>query len=41
VSAGFAIQWNERISTYVYYDGELGCTNYEANSVSGGVRIEF
>ena len=41
VGAGFAIRWNERISTYVYYDGELGRTNYQSNNVSGGFRVEF
>jgi len=41
VGAGFAIRWNERVSTYVYYDGELGRANYESNNVSGGFRIEF
>ena len=24
VSAAVAMQWNERVSTYVYYDGHLG-----------------
>ena len=41
VGAGFAILWNERTSTYVYYDGELGRSNYNANNVSGGVRVSF
>jgi autotransporter-associated beta strand protein len=41
LSAGFAIQWSARCSTYIYYDGELARTNYQANSVSGGFRIEF
>jgi len=41
LGAGFAIRWNERTSTYVYYDGELGRQNYESNAVSGGVRISF
>ncbi len=41
LGAGFAIIWNERTSTYVYYDGELGRERYEANNVSGGVRISF
>jgi outer membrane autotransporter protein len=39
--AGFAILWSERFSTYVYYDGELARTNYEANNVTGGFRFEF
>ena len=41
VGAGFAIMWNERTSTYVYYDGELARTRYDAQNVSGGVRISF
>jgi outer membrane autotransporter protein len=41
LGAGFAILWNERTSTYVYYDGELGRTNYNAHNVSGGVRVSF
>ena len=41
VGAGFAIQWNERCATYLYYDGELGRENYESNAVTGGIRISF
>ena len=41
VSAGFAIQWNERITTYAYYDGEFFRTNYLSNNVSAGVRVGF
>ena len=41
LSAGFAIQWNERITTYAYYDGELFRTNYLSNNVSAGVRVTF
>jgi autotransporter-associated beta strand protein len=41
LSAGFAIQWSDRISTYAYYDGELFRTNYLSNNVSAGVRIAF
>ena len=41
VNAGVAIEWNERFSTYVYYDGELARANYEAASISGGCRFEF
>ena len=41
LGAGFAILWNERTSTYVYYDGELGRSNYSAHNVSGGVRLSF
>ena len=38
LGAGVAVQWSERLSTYVYYDGEFGRTNYDVNSVSGGSR---
>ena len=41
LGAGMAVLWNERTSTYVYYDGELGRTNYSSNNVSGGVRLSF
>jgi outer membrane autotransporter protein len=41
LGAGFAIHWNERISTYAYYDGELFRTNYLSNNVSAGFRVTF
>jgi len=41
VGAGFAIQWNDRFSTNVYYDGELLRMNYQASYVTGGFRYEF
>ncbi|WP_237705543.1 autotransporter family protein [Chthoniobacter flavus] len=41
LGAGFAVQFNERMSTYFYYDGELGRTNYQSSSVTGGFRIAF
>jgi outer membrane autotransporter protein len=41
VGAGFAILFNDRCSTYIYYDGELGRENYESNAVTGGFRIAF
>lgn len=41
LGAGVAVLWNDRISTYVYYDGELARTNYDSQSVSAGVRITF
>ena len=41
VGAGFAILWNERTSTYLYYDGELARSHYEENTVSGGIRLSF
>ena len=41
LGAGAAILWNDRISTYIYYDGELGRTNYDSHNISGGVRVTF
>ncbi len=41
VGAGFAVQFNERTSTYLYYDGELGRSNYASHTITGGLRIEF
>jgi len=41
VGAGATVIWNERVSTYLYYDGEFARTNYLSNNVSGGVRISF
>jgi hypothetical protein len=25
----------------VYYDGEVGRTNYESHNISGGIRVTF
>jgi outer membrane autotransporter protein len=41
VSAGVSVQLTHAISTYVNYDGQLGRGNYDANAVTGGVRISF
>jgi uncharacterized protein with beta-barrel porin domain len=41
IGAGVAVLWNDRISTYAYYDGELARTNYNSQSVSAGIRITF
>ena len=41
LGAGVSVLLSDRVSTYVYYDGELGRTNYQSNAVSGGVRITF
>jgi hypothetical protein len=38
VGAGVSVLWNDRIATYVDYDGELGRTNYESNTVTAGLR---
>ena len=41
VSAAVAVQWNERVSTYGCYDGQLGRDNHDRHNVSGGLRIRF
>jgi fibronectin-binding autotransporter adhesin len=41
LGAGVALSWNERVSTYLYYDGQFGRSNYDSNNVSGGVRVSF
>lgn len=41
LSAGVAVLWNERTSTYVYYDGEFGRTRYDSHNISAGVRVSF
>ena len=41
LGAGIAIQFNECLSTYLYYDGDLGRTNYQSTNVTGGLRITF
>jgi outer membrane autotransporter protein len=41
LGAGFAVQVNDRLSTFFYYDGELGRTRYDSHNVTGGVRYAF
>jgi outer membrane autotransporter protein len=41
LGAGFAIQCSDRCSTYFYYDGELGRTDYHSSAVTGGFRLSF
>ena len=41
VTAGMSMLWTDRISTYVYYDGELARTNYDSHTVVGGIRVSF
>ncbi|MBV9644486.1 MAG: autotransporter outer membrane beta-barrel domain-containing protein, partial [Verrucomicrobia bacterium] len=41
VGAGITVILNDRVSTYLYYDGEFARTNYLSNNVTGGVRISF
>jgi outer membrane autotransporter protein len=41
VNAGVTFVHNERWSSYVAYDAVLGRDNYEAHTISGGVRVNF
>ena len=41
VGAGATFILNERVSNYLYYDGEFARTNYISNNVSAGIRITF
>jgi outer membrane autotransporter protein len=41
VGVGVAVLFNDTVSTYLYYDGELFRDNYEKHSVSGGIRVAF
>lgn len=41
LGAGFSVQFSDRCGAFVYYDGELGRTNYHATAVTGGVRVAF
>ena len=41
VGAGFSILWNDRFSTYAFYDGELLRQNYSSHNISAGFRLKF
>jgi outer membrane autotransporter protein len=41
LTAGFAVQHTPTFSTYAYYEGELGRTNYEAHNFIVGGRLSF
>jgi fibronectin-binding autotransporter adhesin len=41
IGAGAAVLWNDRIATYIYYDGEVARTNFDSHNISGGIRITF
>jgi len=41
VITGAEVQWNERVSTDVYYDGQPGRDNYDSLNVSGGLPVSF
>ena len=41
IGGGVSILWNDRISTFAYYDGEIGRTNYTSHNFTVGFRIRF
>ena len=41
IGAGVAVALTDRITTYIYYDGEFARTNYLSNNVTAGVRVTF
>lgn len=41
LSAGLNLQVTPAVSVYAYYDGQLGSSNSNFNSVAAGVRWEF
>ncbi len=41
ISAGVNVQITPTVAVYGYYDGQLGSSNYSANNVSAGVKIDF
>jgi outer membrane autotransporter protein len=41
LGAGVAVLFNDRVSMYAYYDGELARTNYSSNNVTAGLRFTF
>jgi uncharacterized protein with beta-barrel porin domain len=41
IGAGFTIQWSDRFSTNLFYDGELLRANYLSNNITGGFRLDF
>jgi len=41
LGGGVAVLWNQRTSTYLYYDAEMLRKEYDTQSVSGGLRMSF
>jgi autotransporter-associated beta strand protein len=41
LGVGISVLYNERISSFISYDGELFRSNYSSNSISAGVRASF
>ncbi|HWL52232.1 MAG TPA: autotransporter domain-containing protein, partial [Chthoniobacteraceae bacterium] len=41
LDAGASVEFNQAVSVFAYYTGELGRTNYQSHAVNGGFRISF
>jgi outer membrane autotransporter protein len=41
LGAGGAVIFNDRVSAYVYYDGEFFRTNYDSSTLTAGLRVTF
>ncbi|PWT79519.1 MAG: hypothetical protein C5B58_13290 [Acidobacteria bacterium] len=41
LSAGVAVNWTPRVSTYAEYDGQLGRARYDSNAITGGVQVSW
>lgn len=41
VDVGVTVQINPALGVYAYYNGDIGASNYTANSVFGGVQVNF
>jgi outer membrane autotransporter protein len=41
VDAGINVQWTSTIGTYFGYNGDLGRSNYDSNSVNCSVHVDF
>ncbi len=41
LGAGVGVQWSERFTTYLSYEGQVGRRNSDAHRIGGGVGISF
>jgi outer membrane autotransporter protein len=41
VNIGLTAYCTERVSAYIFYDGQFGRDNYNNNGISGGLRVAF
>ena len=41
LGAGVAVEFSERTTAYLFYDGQIARTNYDSHSVSVGFRLAF